>query len=106
MKVKVRLAYDCHSIPACLALIVDFPCDRLSNIPSCQHFDAPVYNMDDAWRNFQANMKDKRASKKKRSSTNTILEKEDVVMQQLSLEVSGRAQKYTRVGRTQALQQW
>lgn len=51
-----------------------------------------------AWRNFQANMKDKRVGEKKRSSTNTILEKEEVVVQWLSSEVSDKAQKYTRVG--------
>ena len=50
-----------------------------------------------AWKNFKKKMTEKRGSKKNTSGVK-ILEEECVTVQRLSAEVSGKAQKYTRVG--------
>ena len=61
-------------------------------------FDA---NMADraAWKNYKAQMKEKRTGKKNNSGVR-ILEEECIVVQRLSgsANVSGKAQKYTRIG--------
>ena len=51
-----------------------------------------------AWKNYKAQMKEKRVGKKKNNSGVRILEEECIVVQRLSAEVSGKAQKYTRIG--------
>jgi hypothetical protein len=50
------------------------------------------------WKNFKLAMKDKRSGKSKLTPSNDILKKEEVVIQRLSSEVSGKAQKCSRVG--------
>ena len=50
-----------------------------------------------AWKNFKKKMTEKRGSKKNTSSVK-ILEEECVTVQRLSAEVSGKAQKCTRLG--------
>ncbi|KAJ7349548.1 hypothetical protein OS493_038615 [Desmophyllum pertusum] len=49
------------------------------------------------WKNFKTQMKEKRAGKRKAPS-HDILQKEVIVIQRLSAEVSGKAQKYSRIG--------
>eukprot|EP00794_Sanderia_malayensis_P013427 gene13427-14807_t len=53
-----------------------------------------------AWKNFKQQMKEKRTGSK--GNTNNImqeiLKKEEIVVQRLSSEVSGKAQKYSRIG--------
>ncbi len=51
-----------------------------------------------AWKNYKAQMKEKRVGKKKNNSGVRILEEECIVVQRLSAEASGKAQKYTRIG--------
>ena len=56
--------------------------------------------MADAWKNYKqtiANIRLGNQSKKKIPS-NYILKKEEIVIQRLSANVSGRAQKYLRIG--------
>ena len=54
------------------------------------------------WRNFKAKMKAKRIDKGKGKKKDTIGafndEKDTLVVQRLSAEVSGKAQKYSRIG--------
>ena len=50
-----------------------------------------------SWKNFKNAMKEKRAGKRKAPS-HDILQKEEIVIQRLSPEVSGKAQKYSRIG--------
>ena len=50
-----------------------------------------------AWKNFKTAMKEKRTGKKG-GLGNDILPKQAVVIQRLSAEVSGKAQKYSRIG--------
>jgi len=54
------------------------------------------------WRNFKAKMKAKRIDKGKGKKKDTISafneENDTLVVQQLSAEVSGKAQKYSRIG--------
>ena len=50
-----------------------------------------------AWKNFKTAMKEKRTGKKGGLS-NDILAKQEVVIQRLSAEMSGKAQKYSRIG--------
>ena len=50
-----------------------------------------------AWKNFGKEVTEKRGTKKNTSGVK-ILEEECVTVQRLSAEVSGKAQKYTRVG--------
>ena len=49
-------------------------------------------------KNFKTAMKEKRTGKKGGGTSNNILAKEEVVIQRLSAEVSGKAQKYSRIG--------
>lgn len=51
-----------------------------------------------AWKNYKTQMKEKRTGKKKNNSGVRILEEECIVVQRLSADVSGKAQKYTRIG--------
>ncbi len=53
--------------------------------------------MADAWRKYKHAIAEKRTGKKKAPS-NDILKKEEIVIQRLSAEVSGKAQKYSRIG--------
>lgn len=50
------------------------------------------------WKNFKAAMKEKRTGKKGGRVSHAILAREEVVIQRLSAEVSGKAQKYSRIG--------
>ena len=50
------------------------------------------------WRKFQENMKNKRLKKGKKEQGSVKTECETIVVQRLSAEVAGKAQKYTRVG--------
>ena len=53
------------------------------------------------WQAFRAKMKEKRTGKNRgpaKVKCNQILQNEEIVIQMLSSEVSGKAQKYTRVG--------
>ena len=50
-----------------------------------------------AWKNFKKQMTAKRGNKKNTSGVK-ILEEESMTVQRLSADVSGKAQKYTRVG--------
>lgn len=53
----------------------------------------------ESWKKFKTQMKGKRTHKGGKSGPkNTILEKEELVVQRLSSEVAGKAQKYLRVG--------
>ena len=49
------------------------------------------------WKNFKNAMKEKRTAKRKAPS-HDILQKEEIVIQRLSPEVSGKVQKYSRIG--------
>lgn len=49
------------------------------------------------WKNFKTAMKEKRTGKRKAPS-HDIVQKEEIVIQRLSTEVSGKAQKYSRIG--------
>ena len=51
-----------------------------------------------AWKNFKTAMKEKRTGKKGGCVSHDILAREEVVIQRLSAEVSGKAQKYSRIG--------
>ena len=51
-----------------------------------------------AWKNFKTAMKEKRTGKKGGRVSHDILAREEVVIQRLSAEVSGKAQKYSRIG--------
>ena len=53
-----------------------------------------------SWKNFEKSMKEKRTNKSnnKGRSASDILKKEEIVIQRLSSEVSGKAKKYARVG--------
>lgn len=48
-------------------------------------------------KNFKTAMKEKRIGKRKAPS-HDILQKEEIVIQRLSTEVTGKAQKYSRIG--------
>ena len=55
--------------------------------------------MSEAWKKFTTAMSNKRANKKlNRSGNANILKKGEIVVQRLSSEVHGKAQKYARVG--------
>ena len=75
------MAYDCHR-PAGFA---NFSVYSISKMAA-------------AWKNFKTAMKEKRTGKKGGGSSNSIPAKEEVVIQRLSAEVSGKAQKYSRIG--------
>ena len=51
-----------------------------------------------AWKNFKTALEEKRTGKKGGRVSHDILAREEVVIQQLSAEVSGNAQKYSRIG--------
>ena len=53
--------------------------------------------MADVWKNYKQTIANKRTGKKKTPS-NDILKKEEIVVQRLSTEVAGKAQKYSRIG--------
>ena len=53
--------------------------------------------MADVWKNYKQTIANKRTGKKKTPS-NDILKKEEIVVQRLSAEVAGKAQKYSRIG--------
>ena len=48
------------------------------------------------WKHFKTAMKEKRSGKRK--APHDILQKEEIIIQRLSAEVSGKAQKHSRVG--------
>ena len=55
--------------------------------------------MSEAWKKFTTAMSNKRANKTlNRSGNANILKKGEIVVQRLSSEVQGKAQKYARVG--------
>ena len=51
-----------------------------------------------AWRNFKTQTKEKRTTKKKYDGASSILHGEEIIVQRLSSDVSGKAQKYSRIG--------
>ena len=51
-----------------------------------------------AWKNFKTAMNEKRTGKKGGRVSHDILAREEVVIQWLSMHVSGKAQKYSRIG--------
>ena len=51
-----------------------------------------------AWKNFKTAMKEKRTGKKGDRVSHDILARKEVVIQRVSAEVSGKAQKYSRIG--------
>ena len=51
-----------------------------------------------AWRKYKEQMKQKRMKTSKNKSGDTFNKTEELVVQQLSAEVAGKAQKYLRVG--------
>ena len=53
---------------------------------------------DRAWQNYKEQMKQKRMKTSKQMSRNPFKKTDELVVQQLSAEVSGKAQKYLRVG--------
>lgn len=57
----------------------------------------PSTKMAAHWKNFKTAMKEKRTGKRKAPS-HDILQKEEIIIQRLSTEVSGKAQKYSRIG--------
>jgi hypothetical protein len=52
----------------------------------------------EAWKNFKLAMKEKRVGKKQEKIKESKESKEEIVVQRLSSEVSGKAQKYLRIG--------
>jgi hypothetical protein len=52
----------------------------------------------DAWKNYKQAIANKRVGNKKKSPSSDILKKEEIIIQRLSTEVSGKAQKYSRIG--------
>ena len=56
-----------------------------------------VGKMATQWKNFKTAMKEKWTGKHKAPSQD-IKQKEEIVIQRLSTEVSGKAQKYSRIG--------
>ena len=50
------------------------------------------------WRKFKTNMKEKRLKGNKKEKSRAVPDTDSIVVQSLSAEVSGKAQKYTRVG--------
>ena len=51
-----------------------------------------------AWKNFKQNMKDKRMAKGRKKERSAVLKSGELVVQRLSSTVTGKAQKYSRVG--------
>lgn len=49
------------------------------------------------WKNFKTAMKEKSTGKRKAPSHDS-LQKEEIIIQRLSTEVSGKAQKYSHIG--------
>lgn len=52
----------------------------------------------EAWKKFKEAMKEKRIGKKQSNFKNSKESKEEILVQRLSLEVRGKAQKYLRIG--------
>ena len=50
------------------------------------------------WKNYKIAMKEKRTGNGNNGKINDILKKEEIVVERLSAEVSGKAQKYSRMG--------
>ena len=55
--------------------------------------------MAEAWKKYKQAIANKRQGNKKKSTSSDILKKEEIIVQRLSAEVTGKAQKYSRVGR-------
>ena len=57
---------------------------------------------DHVWKKFQTQMKEKRTKKKtntdRGSGAGVILQREELIVQRLSVEVTGKAQKFSRIG--------
>ena len=51
-----------------------------------------------AWKNYKQAVANKRLGNKKKNPSSDILKKEEIIIQRLSAEVSGKAQKYSRIG--------
>ena len=79
------MAYRCHSIPSCIG----------GNQKTRACVNA---NMADAWKKYKQTIANKRLGNKKNSPSTDILKKEEIIVQRLSAEVSGKAQKYSRIG--------
>ena len=54
--------------------------------------------MAEAWKKYKQAIANKRQGNKKKSTSSDILKKEEIIVQRLSAEVTGKAQKYSRVG--------
>ena len=85
------MAYACRSIPAILCKVNIAQGEGTGNGWVCPSIKMAT------WKNFKNAMKEKRTAKRKAPS-HDILQKEEIVIQRLSPEVSGKAQKYSRIG--------
>ena len=79
------MAYRCHSIPSCIG--------GTQKTRACVNA-----NMADAWIKYKQAIANKRLGNKKKSPSTDILKKEETIVQRLSADVSGKAQKYSRIG--------
>ena len=90
------MADDCHMADRCQS-VPGSHCPLFANL-HCQT-RASTYmliNMADAWRKLNQKIKEKRAKKGGHSSRK--FQGDQLTIQRLSSEVSGKAQKYARVG--------
>ena len=85
------MAYACHSIPAYIAN------GSLQKERGLVTGRVVVHKIAVRWKNFKTAMKEKRIGKRKAPS-HDILQKKEIVIQRLSTEVTGKAQKYSRIG--------
>ena len=94
MKRKTKVKLNLHE-PSAITVYQDALHDKNS---TCR----AISNMAAEWRNFKAKMKAKRIDKGKGKKKDTISafndENDTLVVQRLSAEVSGKAQKYSRIG--------
>ena len=92
---KFLAAYRCHSIPQCIGPINT----RKTCFINSSRMFVECFNMSNqAWKNFKQNMKDKRMGKGRKKERSAFLKSGELVVQRLSSSVSGKAQKYSRVG--------
>ena len=50
------------------------------------------------WRQFANNQRQKRAAKGKRPARESVEAKDEIIVQTMSSEITGKQQKYTRIG--------
>ena len=80
IETKIFKAYRCHR-PESLAVV---------------HFK--MADKEDTWNKFKNAMKQKRTGKKQGTTNDPRQNKEEIVVQRLSADVTGKAQKYLRIG--------